>query len=612
VATIDAINQNRFVSVPSANLGPNMAAAGTGVFKPNLPVTADPATGKTLRGHLYESRVAILGANNTSVVSRHLNKHIDYELFPVPAGVLQKSVANPQSLAFTRNGDTLFVGALGSNEIVPFNTAALSNDSFQPDAATHIKLTGRGGPAGIQLDPGNANRMFVYKRFDNSVAIVNISGKTETANIPLFNPEPMNIQVGRVSFYDARSTSDNGEANCNVCHPSADKDDLAWDLGAPFLAKPAMNPNMFVLGIALGFPLGASDNQPPVIPDQIKGPMTVLTLRGIKDSGGLFWRGDAVSPTPFDERANFNMGIPIVFEALNGKTGGIPMATFQQLNDWSMTLVPPPNPHRPLNNVLNASQQAGQAVFTNTDPNPAVTDVIFNCDTCHALNPAMGNFGAGGLQSTEGETQFFKVTQLRTVYDKVGMFGATRPQVAAATLNGPPRGGPRTMNVGPQVRATGTLHDGSLAGAEEFLTSDVFALNATELLNVVDFTYAFPSNVAQIVGQQATLSANSGTDVTDRIDLMQQRANTAYVTPDSAMECDLVAKGVFQGRERGYMFMAAAGNFRDDTGATISVADLRTRARGAGQQITFTCVNSGGGTRIGVDRNLDGRLDGQP
>ncbi len=604
VSTIDAINMNRFVSVPGANLGPNMPAAGQGVFRPGLPVTADPATGRTLRGHLYESRIAILGANNTSVTSRHLNKHINYEQFPVPAGVLDRSVANPQSLAFDRTGSTLFVGALGSNKIVPFNTAALSNDSFQPDASTHIPLTGRGGPAGIQMDAVNPNRMFVYKRFDNSVAIGDIAARRETANIPLFNPEPAIIQNGRVSFYDARTTSDNGEANCNVCHPSADKDDLAWDLGAPFLARPMNNPNGFVLGIALGF--GGVDNNPPIIPDPAKGPMTVLTLRGIKDSGGLFWRGDAVSATPFDERANFIAGIPIVFDALNGKTGGIPMATFTQLTDWAMTLVPPPNPHRPLNQVLNANQRAGEAVFLNTDPNPAVTDVIFNCNTCHALDPAMGKFGAGGLQSTEGETQFFKVTQLRTVYDKVGMFGKTGPQNSDTR----PLGGVRRINVGPQVRASGTLHDGSLAGAEEFLSSDVFQLNAQELRTAVDFTYAFPSNVAPIVGQQVTLRGDSGPDVIARIDLMQQRAATPYVTPDSAMECDLVAKGVLNNQQRGYLFNPATGNFTDDRGATITPAALRAQARVAGQQVTFTCAYSGGGRRIGIDRNNDGTLDG--
>ncbi len=606
VATIDAINTNRFISVPSMNLGPNVAAAGTGVFKPNLPITADPATGKTLRGHLYESRIAILGAANTSVVSRHLNKHINYEQFPVPAGVKEKSVADPHGLAFNRDGSTLFVAALGSNQIVPFPTAGLNNDSFVPDATTHINLRGLGGPAGIALDPVNANRMFVYKRFDNAVAVVDIAGKTETSSVALFNPEPPQITAGRPFFYDARTGSDNGEANCNVCHPASDKDDLAWDLGAPFLPRPAMNPNMFVSGVAIGL---GGDNSPPVIPDPSKGPMTVLTLRGIKDSGPMFWRGDATTPTPFDERANFMTNFPIVFDALNGKTGGITAAQFSMLTDWALSLVPPPNPHRPLDQVLTTKQLNGQGVFTNAGTGAkGVTDVIFVCNTCHALNMAQGNFGAGGLQSTEGETQFFKVTQLRTTYDKVGMFGATRPQDATAA----PKGGVARINVGPQMRASGTLHDGSLAGAEEFLTSDVFQLTPTQLEQVVDFVYAFPSNVAPIVGQQVTIGPGApSADAMTRINRMVARARTAYVTPDSAMECDLIAKGVVNGQARGYFFQQAQNTFRDDANATITLAGLIAQANAAGQQVTFTCVYSGGGTRLGIDRNLDGRLDRQ-
>jgi hypothetical protein len=92
--------------------------------------------------------------------------------------------------------------------------------------------------------------------------------------------------------------------------------------------------------------------------------------------------------------------------------------------------------------------------------------------------------------------------------------------------------------------------------------------------------------------------------------MMLQRAATPYVTPDSAMECDLVAKGVFQNRMVGYVFNPTSNMFTDDRGVMIAPAALRARASGAGQQITFTCAYSGGGRRIGIDRNSDGTLDG--
>ncbi len=599
LATIDAINRNRFLSAPggvggSPPLGPNPQGPGA--------LTADPITGETLRGHLYESKIAILEPNG-DFRTRHLNKHIDYEAFPTPPGTLERSVANPQGVVFSEDGETLFVAALGSNQIVPFSRVELENDTFEPDASTHIQLMGDGGPSDMVLDPSDANRMFVYKRFDNAIAVVDIAARREIGSVPLFNPEPDAVRVGRKFFYDATRTSDNGEANCNVCHPAADKDDLAWNIAIPFLPSQP-NPNTFVAGLTLGI----NGGMPTVEFNPLKGPMTVLTLRGIKDSGPLLWRGDMTNAVdPLDERTNF-LTFGIAFDALNGRTGGIPEADLQVFANWAMTLVPPPNPHRPLDNSLTPSQEAGRGIFTNQGTGATgPTDVIFQCNSCHALNRGLGQFGAGGQMSLEGETQFFKVPQLRTVYDKVGMFGHTFGD------NGDARnlGGPR-VDVGPQIRTTGTLHDGSAAGADEFLTAGVFQLTADELRQVVDFTYAFESNVAPIVGQQVTLRPESGPDVAARIELMEQRAGVRFIMsgPVEATECDLVVKGVIGGQPRGFLFDPSSETYLADTGESIPSGALKDLANVDGQALTFTCVYPGGGVRVGIDRDLDGILDG--
>jgi YVTN family beta-propeller protein len=595
VATIEAINLNRFISVPRIGAFPNPSQVG-GAAR-----TADPVTGRTLNGHLYESRIAIL-APGGGVTSRHLNKHINYEVVPSPPGVKERSVADPVGLAFSPDGSTLFVAALGSNKIVPFQTAQLDNDTFTPNAATHIQLSGDGGPTDLVLNTAGT-RMYVYKRFDNTVATIDVAARREMAVTPLFSPEPAEVRVGRKFFYDSLLTSSNGEANCNVCHPSADKDDLAWDLGSPF-AGLVRNTNPFVGGLALG----SSDPGGPFF-NPLKGPMTVLTLRGIKDSGPMFWRGDATTAgAPMDERQNFQ-NFNIVFEALLGREASLPQADFNAFTNWALTLVPPPNPHRPLNQMLNANQLAGQGVFTNVGTGASGnTDVIFVCNGCHALNPAQGFFGTGGMNSVEGETQFFKVTQLRTNYDKVGAFGQTDGTTGDARTLGGPRGG----NIGPQVRGTGSLHDGSTMSPEEFLTAGVFQLTAAELRQVVDFVYAFPTNLAPVVGQQVTLRADNAGAVGPRIDLLRQRAGTAFVMPvnQNRTECDLIAKAVMNGVQRGFLFQPAQNNFLDDRGATLTEAALRGLAQGAGQEVTFTCVYPGGGRRLGIDRDLDGTLDG--
>jgi cytochrome c peroxidase len=492
-------------------------------------------------------------------------------------------------VVFSPDGNTLFVAALGSNKIVPFATAQIDNDSFVPNAATHITLTGDGGPTDMVFDR-SGTRMFVYKRFDNAVAIVDVAGRRETASIPLFNPEPNTVKVGRKFFYDARITSSNGEANCNVCHPSADKDDLPWDLGTPFFGV-TPNPNPFA-----AIPMAGATFSP------LKGPMTPLTLRGIKDSGPMFWRGDITTAGDTqNERLNFRNGFGIVFEALNGLDGPLPPQSLDQLTDWALSIIPPPNPHRPISNVLNPSQMAGMGVF-----NTPGTDGPFACVTCHRLNPSLGQFGTGGENTFEGESQFFKVTQLRTTYDKVGMFGQTQGEPGDPDNIGGPR-----LNVGPQIRASGTLHDGSSAGADEFLTAGVFALNVTTLRQVVDFTYAFPSNLAPAVGQQVTLRPQSGTDVTGRVTLLRQRAQTNFVLPGNVTtsECDLIAKANMGGRMRGFLFRRATGDFLDDAGVPMSEDAVRALGRIAGQEVTFTCVYPGGGMRLGIDRDLDGVLD---
>ncbi len=600
VATIEAINLNRFLSVPRLGAFPNPDRIG-GASR-----TADPLTGKALRGHLYESRIAVLSPDG-GVQIRHLNKHINYELEVQPQGVKERSVANPQGLAFSPDGNTLFVAALGSNKIVPFRTSEIDADSFVPDASTHIALSGDGGPTDMVFDRTGA-RMFVYRRFDNAVSIVDVPGRREVSSVSLFNPEPDSVRVGRKFFYDARLTSSNGEANCNVCHPSADKDDLPWDLGTPFFGL-APNPNPFVSGNPQ-FDVMASrifGLSPTVEFNPLKGPMTPLTLRGIKDSGPMFWRGDITNATdPLNERMNFRGGFGIVFEALNGLDGPLPDASLDQLTDWALSLVPPPNPHRPLDNVLNPSQQAGADLFLGDK----VTDVIFTCNDCHKVSPALGQFGTAGENTIEGETQFFKVTQLRTVYDKVGMFGET------AGDNGDPRtlGGPRGPGVGPQIRASGTLHDGTQAGAEEFLSNGVFQLNTQELLDVVNFVYAFPSNLASVVGQQVTLRGASGPDVQARIDLLKQRSRTPFVLPAppsglASVECDLIARAAIGGNMRGFLYRPAEDHFLDSPGNTISDAALRGLARTPGQDVTFTCVYPGAGQRLALDRDLDGVLD---
>src|SRR5262249_45087197 len=158
--------------------------------------------GSTVRGHLHEARITVL--DGTSVLPRHLNKHIDYGVVPSPTGVMERSLATPLGMAVSGNGSTLYVAALGSGVVGVFDTAAPGAERFVPDGGDHIAGRG-GGPGGVVLDEARG-RLYVLTRFDNGVSVVDLATRTESAHLGLFNPEPAKVVAGRPFLYDARLT----------------------------------------------------------------------------------------------------------------------------------------------------------------------------------------------------------------------------------------------------------------------------------------------------------------------------------------------------------------------------------------------------------------------
>jgi hypothetical protein len=178
----------------------------------------------------------------------------------------------------------------------------------------------------------------------------------------------------------------------------------------------------------------------------------------------------------------------------------------------------PPNPVQSLDNSLTSDQQGGENLCNNT-----VTDTVATCNGCHRLDPAKGFFGSGGEQSFEGEPQNFKIAHMRNMYAKVGMFGLS--------TQGP--------HEGDQVRGFGFLHDGSVDTVKHFLEAPVFNLNNSQESDLEQFSLAFPTDLAPIVGQQLTLRASDLTggacpapttahpsldDACDRVDTLVERS----------------------------------------------------------------------------------------
>jgi len=590
----------------------------------------------TVQGHLAETRITVVGRGG--VQPRHLNKHIDFErcCAPIPNPENAKSLAQVLDMAVTRDGRTLYAAAFGSSKVGVFATDQLEADTFVPSTASQIKVTG-GGPSGLVLDEARG-RLYVLTRFDNSVSIVDTVLKREVQHVAMFNPEPPSITNGRRFLYDASQTSSHGDSSCASCHIFGDFDSLAWDLGDPD-GTTINNPGPFALGPTIDFPQGFTATLNPHF-RALKGAMTTQSLRGMTNHGSMHWRGDRTggndeaSAQPdagsFSEERAFEK-FNVAFVGLNGRNAQLTSDEMQAFTDFILQVTYPPNPIRSLDNSLTPLQAAGRQLFFGER-----SDTFFKCTGCHVLDPngnaehgvaRPGFFGTDGRWSFENEPQFFKIPHLRNMYQKVGMFG-----MPAAPLFVPGNNG----FMGDQIRGFGFLHDGAVDTLFRFHSSVVFVFRPPAAVGPLDpgnpggffflppdhplapafnpigvqmrraleqFMLAFDSNMAPIVGQQITLAPANSAVAGPRIDLLISRAE--------AGECDLVAKGNLGAGNAGYLYVGAGAFARDRAAdSRLSDAELRALVTRRGAEITYTCTPPGSGTRIGLDRDLDGAYDG--
>jgi DNA-binding beta-propeller fold protein YncE len=565
--------------------------------------------GHSVRGHVVENRVTVLGAGG-AVSPIHLNPHIDYAscCAPVPNAESEKSLALPTGMAVSRDGKTLYVAALGSSKIGVFDTAALESDTFVPDAADQIELTG-GGPTGVVLDDAH-HRLYALTRFDDGISVIDTRAKAEVAHTTMYSPEPAKVVAGRPFLYDARHTSSHGDQACGSCHVFADFDSLAWDLGNPDNpVTPDPNP--------MAVPENPVLSPPDATFHPMKGPTTTQSLRGLANHGPMHWRGDrtgagaapSVQPDSgaFDERAAFK-AFQVAFNSLLGRDGPIADADMDKFTDFILEVTYPPNPIRALDSSLNAQEQEGSDLFFG----PRAFDTN-RCARCHVVDPNgnpgvehPGFFGTSGLSSTDFGPQVVKVPHFRNAYQKVGMFGlAPNPSFFVNNTGD---------DMGDQVRGFGFFHDGSTDTFDHFVgivlfsslfSPDGFTLDATgeEQRRAVEaFIMAADSNMAPIVGQQATLTRDDGAVAGPRIDLLEARA--------AAGDCDLVAKLSGHDGDHGYLYLGN-GTFQGDRQAQPPITDGALRALASGNHtITFTCAPPGSGLRMALDRDEDGYLDG--
>ena len=113
---------------------------------------------------------------------------------------------------------------------------------------------------------------------------------------------------------------------------------------------------------------------------------------------------------------------------------------------------------------------------------------------------------------------------------------------------------------------------------------------------------AFDSNLAPIVGQQVTLTAKTGDDGR-RGSRSSRRAprRASAIWWSTARPADARWASLYN---------PPTARFIPDRAHKQPLADADLRALARDADLTFTAVPPGSGRRIGIDRDLDGVLDG--
>ncbi len=515
-----------------------------------------------LRGHFVDNRVAVVTPDDIDLID--LNPGVDYTVLPNPAAQ-STALAQPGSLAFSADGSRLWIAAFASDRIArldPETGEVASRVDLRTGADT--SSAAMRGPRGLALDEVRG-RLYVLNKLSASLTIIATDTETVLDEMPLsaHDPMPRAVREGRGYLFDAR-LSGNGTNSCGICHIDADRDGLAWDLGDP-------GGDMLTV---LGANLSVHDTKPrPRVMHPMKGPMVTQTLRGMQNGAPFHWRGDKPTLQSFNS----------TFDRLMGGSQ-IDAPDMEDLAAYLLSLVHHSNPNRRLDRALPTS-------LPHAAGNPVTGRDLFNnhnkshCATCHLLPE--GTDHNIDLPQEAGLSQPVKNPPLRTTYQRLDY--DSRP--GATSLSG-----------------FGLLHDGT-GGAAALPTVHPYVLDLLEtpqeFADLTAFIRCFDTGTARTVGYSRTVTAANRGDATLGADLALLEARASA----SPADCDLIVRGRISGTTTACLWNGATYQTASQTTGTRTRAELLA-ALDEGDSLTFLGVLPGAGTRLGIDVDEDGVLDG--
>ncbi len=514
-----------------------------------------------LRGHVVDNRVTrILTGQTPKVQPFDLNPGVDYKTLPNNSA-LSTALAQPTGLAFDPKGSRLYVAAFGTDRIgvVDPEGKVLQRIEVGGTSGTKIDPRNKRGPRALAHHP-SLDLLFVLNRLSTSIGVVDTKANKLVAEVDLgYDPTPKVIREGRGFLYDAK-LSGNGTMSCASCHVDGDHDHLAWDLGDPAGTTREVNAPPSVSFII----------------HPMKGPMTTQTLHGLRGVAPYHWRGDRGSLHDFN---------PAFGTLLGGKALGL-----NDIYDYVAFLESisfGPNPNQNPDRTYPAtpkgeSAQDGYLYFQKTDFGGTGNEKT--CVECHRLPSG----STPDIHLGRNAVQYFKVPHLRNVYKR---------------LDRMPVGGKR-------LGGFGLLHAGEVDDVIQLFKSSEFfgklSSQASGMRMLERFILAFDTGTAPAVGYSRTVHKGNADSqpVTDDLALLMNQAQKG--------NCDLVARGLVQEEQRGFVYDPARSVFVSDRAAEPprTLGDLGRDLSAGRALLTFLGVPPGSGVRIGIDRDQDGVLDG--
>lgn len=531
-----------------------------------------------LRSNFVSNRVSRINLSSGAVTHFDLNPGFTYTNLPNLAEKTN-ALAQPTAIAFGPSGGNFYITAFGSDRVALVNpdtgTIVARIELAPSSAGSGADPRRKRGPRGLALKPGQA--LYVANRISGTLSVIDPQSRTVVREIPVgsYDPTPREIREGRGFLYDAK-LSGNGTVSCASCHVDSEMDMLAWDLGDPTGTTENVTARVSGLLNVTDFPM-----------HPMKGPMTTQTLKGLNGLDPLHWRGD---------RTNF-LHFNGAFDSLLGGAV-LPEDDMRAYRDFINTIRFSPNPNQNRDRTLPTSFAGGNPVLgRNLYLNTNYT-LTLRCNTCHAV-PTGTDRSLTPAQALQ-ESQSFKVPQLRNVYQKMRFTNAPGAQ---------------------SLLGFGIVHDGVDPSLFRFLSRQVFgtfANNTAIKQNISSFVQCFDTGIAPAVGygRSVTRATASSSAVVADWDLLESQAglvNNLHLgtAGQSLTNIDLVIKGTVAGRLRGYFYQASTRTYRPDTASQPALTRAQLiAAMTETDTVTLLGVPPGSGPRLGIDRNLDGTLDG--